>query len=478
MGIMKRRQFLKTFIGAGFFAGINTVLRGTTEFELNDRRPARPNLILILADDLGYGDLGCYGQKMIKTPHIDQMAVQGIRFTQHYSGSAFCAPSRCVLLTGLHTGHARVRANGQGPLRNDDITLAKMLKSAGYKTACIGKWGIDNSPPGAPITSGFDFFYGLLGGRQAWNYYPEFIYRNAQKVSLGNLVKDGVAIRRADYTHDLCVDKAIEFINRNRDQPFFLYLPLQILHLNNAADRNGRKHLQEDSGDALRGGHEGPDFGVYAKEDWPGPMRGRAAMISRLDDAVGKIIARLKELDIDEKTLVIFTSDNGPEDEDSADPDFFNSAGQLRGAKGSLYEAGIRVPFIARWPGQVDANKVSTHISAFQDIMPTFAQFAHADCPKTDGISLVPVLSGDFIAQKEHEFLYWELAMRGGSQTIRAGRWKALRMNTRKNPNGPLELYDLDTDPAEKHNLAQSYPELIERLAKYMKTAHTEPSTF
>jgi arylsulfatase A-like enzyme len=201
-------------------------------------------------------------------------------------------------------------------------------------------------------------------------------------------------------------------------------------------------------------------------------------MISRLDDAVGKIIARLKELDIDEKTLVIFTSDNGPEDEDSADPDFFNSAGQLRGAKGSLYEAGIRVPFIARWPGQVDANKVSTHISAFQDIMPTFAQFAHADCPKTDGISLVPVLSGDFIAQKEHEFLYWELAMRGGSQTIRAGRWKALRMNTRKNPNGPLELYDLDTDPAEKHNLAQSYPELIERLAKYMKTAHTEPSTF
>jgi arylsulfatase A-like enzyme len=475
---MERRQFLKSFVGAGFFAGMNSVLSGAAELELNYRRPARPNLILILADDLGYGDLGCYGQKKIKTPHIDKMASQGVRFTQHYSGSAFCAPSRCVLLTGLHTGHTRVRANGQGPLKEDDITLGTMLKSVGYKSACIGKWGIDNSPAGAPITSGFDFFYGLLGGRQAWNYYPEFIYRNDQEVPLGNSVKDGVAIRRTDYTHDLCLREAIDFINQNCDRPFFLYLPLQIPHLNNAADRDGRKHLQADSGDALRGGHEGPDFGVYANKDWPGPMRGRAAMISRLDDAVGKIIAHLKELDIDDKTLVIFTSDNGPEDEDSADPDFFNSAGEFHGAKGSLYEAGIRVPFIARWPGHVAANKVSTHISGFQDIMPTFAQFAKADCPKTDGISLVPVLSGNIVGQKQREFLYWELPMRGGSQAIRAGRWKALRTNTRKDPNGPLELYDLETDPGEKHNLARSYPELIGRLAKYMKTAHTEPPAF
>ncbi|MGC8643074.1 MAG: arylsulfatase, partial [Isosphaeraceae bacterium] len=314
-----------------------------------ENKPARPNIVFILADDLGYGDLGCYGQKRIKTPVIDQMAAEGIRFTDHYAGSTVCAPSRCVLMSGLHTGHAQVRNNvevkpmGQQPLRAGTVTVARLLHQAGYATALCGKWGLGGpGSTGVPNEQGFDDFFGYLCQRHAHNFYPEFLFHNVERVPLpGNKVSQpredgaGVAVRRGQYAPDLFADEALKFIERNQDRPFFLYFASTLPHANDEAGNKGM---------------EVPSLGEYAKLDWPEPQKGHAAMITRLDSYVGRLLAKLKELGLDEKTIVFFASDNGPHGEGGCNPNFNDSNGPLRGMKRDLHDGGIRVPLIARWP--------------------------------------------------------------------------------------------------------------------------------
>ncbi|UCC96941.1 MAG: arylsulfatase, partial [Phycisphaerales bacterium] len=420
----------------------------------------KPNIIFILADDLGYGDLGCYGQERIQTPNIDRMAAEGMRFTDHYAGSTVCAPSRCSLMTGVHTGHTYVRGNremkpmGQLPLRPDTVTIPRLLKKAGYATALTGKWGLGGpGSTGTPNRQGFDYFFGYLCQRHAHNYYPEFLFRNEERVPLvGNKVAEpradgaGVAFERAQYSHDLIAAEALEFIKKNKDKPFFLYLAATLPHANNEAGKNGM---------------EVPDYGIYRHRSWPEPQKGHAAMISRLDRDVGRVMETLKKLGIDEKTLILFTSDNGPHREGGADPEFFDSNGPLRGYKRDLYEGGVRVPLIARWPGRIKAGAVSHHVCAFWDFMPTFAELAGIDgLGPIDGISMLPTLLGRPGRQRQHEFLYWEFHEKGSKQAVRMGDWKAVRFGA----EGELELYNLKEDIGEKRNLARRNPEIVARI--------------
>lgn len=434
---------------------------------------ARPNIIYILADDLGYGDLGCYGQQTLTTPNLDRMAVEGMRFTQHYAGSTVCAPSRCVLLTGLHTGHCRVRGNGLGQLLDEDVTIAEVLKQAGYRTGCVGKWGVGNPPPlDDPRRQGFDYFYGYINMFHAHNFYPEFIIRNGERVPLRNEVepqwKDGdgrgIATKRVDYVPDLVTAEALSFIERNRDEPFFLYFAMNVPHTNNEAGRGSRPER----------GMEVPSFGEFADKEWPAPEKGFASMIRNIDGDVGKVFAKLKELGLDENTLVLFSSDNGPHQEGGHQMPFFDSNGSLQGMKRDLYEGGIRVPMIARWPAGIKAGTVSGHVSGFQDVLPTLTQLAGAVTPATDGVSMVPTLTGKG-EQLQHDHLYWEFFEQGGRQAVLQGRWKGVRLNTEKNPDGPLELYDLSRDLEEAHNLADQHPEVIDKLSAMMRAAHVDP---
>jgi len=420
--------------------------------------PVRPNIVFILADDLGYGDLGCYGQKRIKTPVLDRMAAEGIRFTDHYAGSTVCAPSRCVLMTGLHTGHARIRSNSPGLLEPEDVTVAELLKQAGYTTGAIGKWGIGHPPPpGDPQQNGFDYFFGYLNMWHAHNYYPEYLFRNGRRVTLeGNKVAQprpdgaGVAIERAQYAHDLFAEEAVAFIERNRDRPFFLYLPLNIPHANNEAGREGM---------------EVPSLEPYADTDWPKPQKGHAAMITRMDADIGRLLAKLDELGLDEKTLVLFSSDNGPHREGGAEPDFNDSNGPLRGIKRDLYEGGIRVPLIARWPGRIKPGRVTDHVSAFWDFLPTACDVAGIKtAANLDGFSYLPTLLGRG-EQRQHEYLYWEFS---GKQAVRMGRWKGVRLP----PAGHTELFDLDSDLGEKLDMAEKHPEIVQQLEGVMRASH------
>ena len=428
-----------------------------------------PNIVLILVDDLGYGDLGCYGQKRIRTPNIDRLAAEGIRFTDHYAGSTVCAPSRCVLMTGLHTGHARIRGNSPGLMKPEDVTVAELLKGAGYATGCIGKWGIGHPPPpGDPARNGFDYFFGYLNMWHAHNFYPEFLFRNADRVPLvGNKVARprgngaGVAVQRAQYTHDLFAEEALEFVERKKDRPFFLYLPFNIPHANNEAGRKGM---------------EVPSLGQYADLDWPEPQKGHAAMITRMDADVGRLMAKLKKLGIDEKTLVLFTSDNGPHREGGNNPDFNDSNGPLRGIKRDLYEGGIRVPLVARWPGKIKPATKTDHISAFWDFLPTACELARVKPPKNiDGISYLPTLLGKNEEQPAHDYLYWEFHEQGGKQAVRLGDYKGVRLNTRKNPDGSIELYDLAKDLGETTDVAEKRPEIVQRIRKIMSASHVDP---
>ncbi|HYW80366.1 MAG TPA: arylsulfatase [Thermoguttaceae bacterium] len=421
----------------------------------------KPNLIYIMVDDLGYGDLGCYGQRRIKTPSIDRLAAEGLRFTDHYAGSTVCAPSRCVLMTGKHTGHARIRSNTPGLMADEDVTVAEVLRGVGYRTGVIGKWGIGHPPPpGDPARNGFDYFYGYLDMWHAHNFYPEFLFRNGDKVPLaGNRVPSapangsGVAVERAQYTHDLFAAEALQFVERNRDRPFFLYLALNIPHANNEAGRRGM---------------EVPDYGRYADLDWPEPQKGHAAMITRMDADVGRLIAKLAELGLEENTLVLFTSDNGPHREGGADPDFNNSNGPLRGIKRDLYEGGIRVPLIARWPGKVAPGTTTDHASAFWDFLPTACELAGAESPKgIDGISYLPTLLGDASRQKQHDHLYWEFQ---NKPAVRQANWKAVRLN----PSSKIELYDLDNDLGETTNIAADNPTIVERMTRLIEAAHVD----
>ena len=417
---------------------------------------AKPNIIYILVDDLGYGDLGCYGQAQIKTPNIDRMAAEGMRFTDHYAGSTVCAPSRCCLMTGLHTGHALIRANGRLPLRPEDVTVAELLKGAGYTTGIVGKWGLGEADTtGIPNRQGFDQWFGYLNQRHAHNYYPEFLWDNEEKVPLKNKVIDkgrlgGVATERVDYSHDLFAERALRFVEDHQDDPFFLYLALTIPHANNEAGNEGM---------------EVPSYAPYEDKTWPDAQKGHAAMITRMDRDIGRLLDRLKDLGLDEKTLVIFTSDNGPHKEGGADPTFFNSSGPLRGYKRALYEGGIRVPMIARWPGRIEAGVQSDHISAFWDFLPTCCDVAGIETPGgLDGISMLPTLIGQPAQQRSHPYLYWEFHEQGKRQAIRWGKWKGVRNRVAANPEGPIELYDLAQDVGEQNDVAAGHPEIVLKI--------------
>ncbi len=424
----------------------------------------RPNIIFILADDLGYGDVGCYGQKDIATPNIDALASQGMRFTQAYAGATVCAPSRCSLMTGLHGGHAFIRGNALVPLRPEDRTVAEVLKDAGYTTALIGKWGLgEEGSTGVPNKKGFDYFYGYLNQHHAHNSWPTYLYRNEARVKLRNVVPNegevgqGVATEKIDFSNDLFTGEILSFLGRDHRRPFFLYAAYTAPHANNEGKRN-----------------EVPDLGIYKDRDWPEPRKAYAALITRLDQYVGQIMAKLRERGLDENTIVFFTSDNGPHKEGGNDPAVSRSSGPLRGIKRDLYDGGIRVPMIARWPGRIPAGATSDQVWAFWDFLPTAAELAGTSAPKgIDGISMLPTLLG-IGEQTQHEYLYWEFHEGGFKQAIRMGDWKAVRIRA----NSPIELYNLKTDPGEQTNLSEQYPELTQKAAAIISTARTDSIEF
>ena len=450
---MKRRGFLKiASVGASTFA-----FGGCAK-----PSKRKPNIIYILADDLGYGDVGCFGQMKIKTPNLDKMCAEGMKFTQHYAGSTVCAPSRCVLMTGLHTGHAYIRGNSKNSMRPEDVTIAEVLKTAGYTNGLIGKWGLgQEGSNGVPTKKGFDYFYGYLDQSMAHNYYPHFLLRNEERVSLKNIVPNpgpydqGVAIEKIEYSHDLFAKEALQFVEKNKDNPFYLYLALTIPHANNEGGQEGM---------------EVPDYGEYADLNWPEPQKGHAAMISLMDKDIGRLMAKLIELDIDNDTFVFFTSDNGPHREGGNNPDFNDSNGPLRGLKRDLYEGGIRVPTIARWPGHITAGTNSDHISAFWDFFPTACDIVGAEIPGgLDGLSMLPVLLGKEEQQQKHEYLYWEFHERNKKIGIRFGDWKVIKFIN----DDHVEVYNLQDDLEEQNDLASQKPDIAEKGLAYMKAART-----
>ncbi len=453
---MTRRRMLQAM-----GAGLGGLALGRTAWGAENIGGGKPpNIVFILADDLGYGDLGCYGQQKVKTPNIDTFAAEGTRFTQCYAGSTVCAPSRCCLMTGYHTGHARVRGNALVPLLPEDVTVAEVLKGAGYHTALIGKWGLgEPDTTGIPNRQGFDYFFGYLNQAHAHNYYPDHLWRNEEKVPLeGNVLgeKKGVSKQCGQYSHDLFTDEALSFLDRAGEAPFFLYLAYTIPHANN------------ERGAAEGDGMEVPDYGSYGEQPWPDPERGRAAMIERLDRDVGRFMRKLNDLGLDENTLVFFTSDNGPHREGGVNPDFFDSSGPLRGIKRDLYEGGIRVPGIARWPGRVPAGLVSDQVWAFWDFLPTAADLAGAKAPEgIDGVSIVPALiDGKSI---EHPPLYWEFHEGGYKRAVRMGNWKGVKVK----PDLPLELYDMTSDIGEDRDVAADQPDIVEQTEVFMEGART-----
>jgi arylsulfatase A-like enzyme len=420
----------------------------------------KPNIVFILADDLGYGDLGCYGQKRIQTPNLDRLASEGTRFRQCYAGSTVCAPSRCCLMTGMHTGHARVRGNALVPLRGEDVTVAEVLKRAGYQTALVGKWGLGEAgSTGVPTRKGFDSFFGYLNQVHAHNYFPDFLWKDEKKVPLeGNVVVKGVATERKQYSPDLFTREALAFLDGTRDQPFFLYLSYTLPHANNEAGNKGM---------------EIPSDAPYTAESWPQPQKNHAAMITRLDTDVGKILAKLKERKLEENTIVFFTSDNGPHKEGGADPAFFQSSGPLKGFKRSMHDGGIRVPMIVRWPGKVPADAVSDYVWAFWDFLPTAAEIAGTAAPAgIDGVSVLAALINRKEAGRKpgaHDFFYWEFHERGFHQAVRMGDWKYIR-----HPSGKPELYDLKSDLGETKDVATDHTDVMKRIEEYLKTARTD----
>lgn len=423
--------------------------------------PPRPNILFILADDLGYGDVGCYGQKEIQTPNLDRLAQQGTRFTQCYAGSTVCAPSRCCLMTGKHTGHAHIRGNGLVPLRPEDRTVAEILKQAGYATGIIGKWGLgEPGTTGVPNRKGFDEWFGYLNQHHAHNYYPDYLWKNEERLPIaGNVVKDNVASVRAQYSIDLFTREALSFLDRHKEQPFFLYLAYTLPHANNEAGKNGM---------------EVPSDEPYSAKPWPQAQKNHAAMITRLDRDIGAVLKRLEDLKLAENTIVFFSSDNGPHREGGGDPAFFKSSGPLRGIKRDLYEGGIRVPMLVRWPGKVAAGAVSDQAWAFWDFLPTAAELGGAKAPDNiDGISIVPALTGR--PQKQHEYVYWEFHERGTQHAIRSGDWKFIR---RPYAEVKTELFDLKADPAETKNIAGDHPDIVARMESYLKLARTESKEF
>lgn len=439
---------------------------------------SKPNVIYILADDLGYGDLSAYGQTRFSTPNLDALARKGMLFKQHYSSAPVCAPARCALLTGLHTGHAAVRGNyevqpeGQKPMPANTFTLAHMFKKAGYATGLFGKWGL--GAPGSasePLKMGFDRFYGYNCQRQAHHYYPYFLWNDNQREMLwGNF-----GLETQEYAPDLIQEQALRFVESNQKRPFFLYYALIQPHAEMFAPE---KYLAKYRGKfppetAYQGVDGGPGFRKKDYGSQAEPHAAFAAMVDSLDEKVGQLMAKLQELGLADHTLVIFTSDNGPHQEGGHDPDYFNSSGGLRGHKRDLYEGGIRVPMIACWPGKIPAGSVSDHISAFHDVLPTLAELTGQRTPKgLDGISFLPTLLQKG-RQRQHEYLYWEFHELNGRVAVRKGNWKGVRYNVAVDAHSPLELYDLSKDPGEARNVAAQHPEIVRELDKVIQGART-----
>lgn len=426
----------------------------------------KPNIIYIIADDLGYGDLGSYGQRLIRTPRLDRMAAEGMRFTQHYAGSSSCAPSRSVLMTGQHTGHTRIRSNVGGkanPLRPEDRTFVEILQRAGYATGGFGKWSLgDVGSSGAPWKKGFDLFFGYLDQTLAHKYYPEFLMRNDQRVE----IPENRGGRRGVYSHDLIVEAALQFIREQRGGPFFAYVPVTLPH--------AELIVPEDSLAEYAGKWPEPKpfpgSGAYCAQDQPRATR--AAMITRMDRDVGRILDLLDELKLAEKTLILFTSDNGAATAGGTDPEFFQSSGPLRARKFSFYEGGIRVPLIARWPGRIARGSESPLVSDFCDMFPTFVELAGGRAVGgLDGVSIVPTLLGKMSAQASRSVFYWEHL---GEQAVRKGDWKAYRAA----PGRPVELYNLATDVSEARNLADRHPEILRELTALLSSSRVDSAAF
>lgn len=448
-------------VGLMALTGCN-LKKGTEKSALSKK----PNIIYILADDLGYSDIGPYGQKLIRTPNLNRMANSGMLFTNHYAGTSVCAPSRSVLMSGLHSGHTFVRGNkeaepyGQIPLKDSIITVAEILKTAGYKTGLIGKWGLGvEETEGDPQKQGFDYFYGYYCQVHAHNAFPEYLFENGQKVFLRNKVNympedhwsrglGGYATEKIDYSNDLFQEKALKFIEDNCDTSFFLYLPVIIPHNNGEAP------------DSLK--FETPSLYPYDTENWTYEEKCYASSVTRLDSMVGVLLQKINELGIGEETLVIFTSDNGPEKED-----IFDSNAGMRGGKRDLYEGGLKVPFIAWWPGTIVPGSTSTHVSAFWDFLPTICELSSQPIPAwSDGISYLPALQSK--EQETHPHLYWEFHESGGKQAVRMGNWKAVRLDVNKNPDGEIMLFDLEKDPLESKDIASGNPEIIKQIEEIM----------
>jgi arylsulfatase A len=462
---MQRRQFL---IKLAKFAAGATAFSATSLSCIKQTR--KPNIIYILADDLGYGDLSCYGQQHFQTPNLDRMAAEGMKFTDHYSGSTVCAPSRASLMTGFHTGHCWVRGNYEsGPhgfgacleLRPQDATITEIAKQQGYSTGVFGKWGLGvMTTTGQPDKKGVDEFFGYLNQGHAHYFYTDYLWKNGEKVILdGN--KEG---KREQYTHDLIVDESLDFIKRHKDEPFFLYLPWTIPHAEMLVPEKSIKPFRD----------KWPEKPYIRKSGYSSqeePKAAFAGMVTRMDRDVGRVLTLLQKLGLDENTLVMFSSDNGPHHEGGHDPIFFDSNGPLRGHKRDLYEGGIRVPMIARWPGKIKAGSTTNHISAFWDLLPTVCDIMYAAPPKDiDGISFMPTLLGASSEQKNHDYLYWEFHEgRNSSQAVRSDKWKAVRLA----PSGPIELYDLNVDIGEQKEIAGENVDIIARMKELLDTTRT-----
>ena len=454
-----------------------------TEETASDEPNRKPNIVFILADDLGYGDLSTYGQTHFETPNLDRMAQEGMKFTQHYSGSTVCAPSRSVIMTGKHTGHTFIRGNkevqpeGQYPLADSIRTLPEMLKAHGYVTGAFGKWGLGYpGSEGDPLNQGFDRFFGYNCQRLGHHYYPYYLWDNDQQMML----EANVGKQKGTYAPKVIQDQTLDFIEQNQDTSFFLFVPSIIPHAELAAPE---EYMAKYRGKFLpekvyEGYDDGPNYRQGPYESQAESHAAFAAMVNVLDDQVGEIINKLEKLGLAENTLVIFSSDNGPHKEGGADPEYFDSNGPLRGFKRDLYEGGIRVPTIAWWPGKIEAGSESEHVSAFWDLYPTFAEVAGIPVEKeVDGISMLPTLMGEE-GQQEHEYLYWEFHERGGRVAVRKGDWKAVRYDVLENPDGPLELYNLAEDIGEENNIAGEHPEIVAEMNTIMKNARTPSEIF
>ncbi|WP_343701678.1 arylsulfatase [Chitinophaga sp.] len=451
----------------------------------------RPNVILVFADDLGYGETGPYGQQKIKTPTLDKLAAEGIRFTQFYTGTPVCAPSRCNLMTGRHAGRAYIRGNyglpgykenevenGSFPLPENTVTIASLFKQAGYATGAVGKWGLGNyDNSGDPLKNGFDYFYGYYDQRHAHNYYPTHLWENGRQDSLQNPVIDvhpgpGAPLspelyKGADYAIDKMTAKASAFIRRHQHAPFFLYLPFTLPHAALQVPERGVKDYIAAFGETPQYTQDG-----YVPVEYPKSTY--AAMVSYLDEQTGIIWKLVKELGLDDNTIIIFTSDNGTAAGKSTNASFFNSTGGLRGFKQDLYEGGIREPFIVRWPGKIKAGGVTGHIAATYDLMATFAALLGVEAPEHDGINLLPVLTGEKNAP-QHPYLYWEYHARGGQVAVRMGNWKGVRTGLAKDPGAPWQVYDLSADPAETKDLAAQQPTLVRQFNAIVQQEHRPP---